>query len=267
MDEKLWRFTDDCGSFESNSADKLKTLYFPLANERLISSITPDLHGDIKSGQKHFLLAPVSRIDLVNSRSSRNFWVYINKDKVWSATGVSKDSGQLKGDKFKLEAGLLWHKVTRQNKGIGLRAEILSFVPSSGEPVEIMQVTFTNISSRKIEFIPTAAIPIYGRGADSLRDHRHVTSLLQRVAVNKFGVRVKPTLSFDEAGHRPNDKIYFVLGCGRNAVFPQYIYPTQEGFTGDAGDLEAPESIYKISCLAAATFKGGRHLGACVLEK
>ena len=33
-----------------------------------MSSITPDLHGDIKSGQNAFLLEPVSRIDLTVSR-------------------------------------------------------------------------------------------------------------------------------------------------------------------------------------------------------
>src|SRR3989338_4810294 len=104
--EKLWEFTDNLGSFMSESADKIKSLYLPLCNETLMSSISPGLRGDIKSGQDSFLLQPVSRIDLVNLKSSRNFWVcpvrntrksrrenkisngvYINKDKVWSAAG------------------------------------------------------------------------------------------------------------------------------------------------------------------------------------
>jgi len=240
---KLWKFTDNLGSFESDSAHKVKSLYFPLCNENLMSSITPDLHGDIKASQKSFLLTPVSRIDLIDSRSSRNFWVYINKDKIWSATGVSKDLKQIKEDKFKLEAGLLWHKVIRENKKIGLKSEILSFVPASGEPVEIMQITLTNVSQKKIKFVPTAAIPIYGRSADNLRDHRHVTSLLQRVTLNKFGVIVKPTLSFDESGHKPNRNNYFVLGWEQNAKAPLHVYPTQEGFCGDDGDLEAPSAV------------------------
>ncbi|MFA4843212.1 MAG: cellobiose phosphorylase, partial [Candidatus Omnitrophota bacterium] len=242
MEERLWRFTDNFGSFESTNAHQIKTLYFPLCNENIMSSITPDLHGDIKRDEYSFLLEPVSRIDLANSRSSRNFWVR-GKGWFWSAAGVSKDLRQIQGDKFRLEAGLLWHKVTRENKKIGLRAEILSFAPASGEPVEIMQVTIANISRRKINFAPTAAIPIYARSAANIRDHRHVTSLLQRVTLHQFGVVVKPTLSFDEKGHRPNKTNYFVLGWDEKFRAPQYIYPTQEMFCGEGGDLEAPESV------------------------
>ncbi|MDP2043576.1 MAG: cellobiose phosphorylase, partial [Candidatus Omnitrophota bacterium] len=246
--------TDNSGSFSSVCADKIKSLYFPLGNENLMSSISPDLHGDIKSGQNAFLLAPVSRIDLVNSRASRNFWV--NKgdgslgrtvpfSSVWSATGVSKNLKQIKQDKFALEAGMLWQKITRQNNNIGLKAEILSFVPATGEPVEIMQVKLTNISNKQINFIPTAAIPMYARGANNIRDHRHVTSLLQRVTKHKFGVISKPTLVFDEAGHRPNKDNYFVLGWDEKFKPPQRIYPTQEIFCSDSGDLEAPEAVFK----------------------
>ncbi|MBU1923113.1 MAG: cellobiose phosphorylase [Candidatus Omnitrophica bacterium] len=242
---KLWSFTDNSGSFCSGYADKIKSLYFPLGNDSIMSSITPDLHGDIKSGQNSFLLAPVSRIDLVNLRSSRNFWIYINPSKIWSATGVSKDSKQISRDNFRLEAGLLWHKVTRQNKTIGINAEVLSFVPATGEPVEIMQVKLTNISRKPISFIPTVAIPLYSRGANNIRDHRHVTSLLQRVILHKFGVISKPTLAFDESGHRLNKDSYFVLGWDEKSSSPERIYPTQEIFCGDSGDLEEPEAVFK----------------------
>jgi cellobiose phosphorylase len=247
MGNGLWRFTDNQGSFVCNNAHRLKSLYFPLANERVMSSIAPDLHGDIKADEHSFLLEPVSRIGLVNSRSSRNFWVNIAQPSGaragWSATGVSKDLKRIKGDKFLLEAGLLWHKITRENQEIGLRAEILSFVPASNEPVEIMRVTLTNISRKKISLIPFAAIPIYARAAHNIRDHRQVTSLLQRISLHKFGVIVKPTLIFDEKGHRPNKTNYFVLGWDEKHKAPQYIYPTQEMFCGEAGDLEAPEGV------------------------
>ncbi|MCM8795825.1 MAG: cellobiose phosphorylase, partial [Candidatus Omnitrophica bacterium] len=185
----------------------------------------------------------VSRMDLVDSRASRNFWVYINKDKIWSATGVSKERNQIAADKFNLEAGLLWHKVSRENKFIGLKAEILSFVPVTNEPIEIMWVKITNISCRQIKFIPIAAIPIYGRSANNLRDHRQVTSLLQRITLNKFGVIVKPTLVFDERGHHSNKTYYFILGWDEKGFPPEYVYPTQEMFCGEAGDLEAPTAI------------------------
>jgi len=262
MENKLWRFIDNLGSFESSTADKIKTLYFPLCNERLMSSITPDLHGDIKTSQNSFLLTPISRIDLVNLKSSRDFWIYIDKDKIWSVTRVSKDPKQIKNDKFNLEAGLLWQKIESENKKIGLRAEILSFVPATGEPVEIMQVKLTNISSQKIKFTPIAAIPIYARGANNLRDHRHVTSLLARIILHKSGIIVKPTLIFDESSHRPNKTLYFVLGWDEKFKPPQYLYPTQEMFCGDDGDLEAPTSILKNLLPSKFEIQGKEAMGA-----
>jgi len=262
MPEQLWKFIDNFGGFESKPADKIKSLYLPLANEKLMSSVSPDLHGDIKTAQNSFLLSPVSRIDLVNLKSSRNFWIYIDKDKIWSAAGVSKDLKRIQNDRSRLKAGLLWQEISRENKEIGLKASILSFVPASDEPVEIMQVKITNVSSKRINFIPTAAIPIYARGANNLRDHRHVTSLLQRVTLHKFGVIVKPTLVFDESGHKANKSIYFVLGWDQNFKQPEYLYPTQEMFCHESGDLEAPGSILKNELPQEKLIQGREAMGA-----
>jgi len=241
--EELWSFIDTAAAFKSGSADKVKGLYFPLCNERLMSSLTPDLHGDSKSSQDTFLLEPVSRVNLISSRSSRNFWVYIDQETVWSACGVSKNLKQIKADRFELEAGLLWQKAVRENKRLGLQARISSFIPSSGEPVEVMQVVLTNTGSQKIKFTPYAAIPLYARSAANIRDHRQVTSLLQRVTLHKYGVIARPTLCFDETGHRPNKEYYFVLGLDGKGKAPEYIYPTQEMFYGEGGDPEAPEAV------------------------
>jgi cellobiose phosphorylase len=260
--QKLWNFTDNEGTFKSSAASGVRSLYFPLTNEHIMSSISPELRGDIKSGQDSFLLEPVSRINLSFSKNSRNFWVYIDKGKIWSATGVSKDLKTVKEDGFSLEAGLLWQKVKRENKRIGLRSEILSFVPATGEPVELMQVTITNISRRKADFIPTAAIPMYARSADNIRDHRHVTSLLQRIILHKFGIISKPTLSFNEAGHQPNKNYYFVLGWDEKGGTPQYLYPTQEMFCGEGGDLEAPESILENRLPGRESIQGKEPMGA-----
>ncbi len=245
MDKPLWEFIDNQGSFQAKLANQLNSLYFPICNSSpFMSCICPNLHGDIKTGNNSFLMEPVSRIDLSNSKISRNFWVYINPKKIWSATGVSKDLPTIKTDTFDLEAGMLWQKITRQNKNIGLKAKITSFVPSTGEPVEIMRVDITNISKKQVKFTPTAAIPIYARSADNLRDHRHVTSLLNRIQKHQFGVIVKPTLLFDESGHKPNSTNYFVLGIEENANAPAHLYPAQEEFTGDNSDLEAPGAVF-----------------------
>jgi cellobiose phosphorylase len=251
---KPFRFTDNSGSFIFPSADKIRTLYFPLCNEALMSSISPTLHGDIKSGQDSFLMPPVSRIELLTSKASRNFWVYLDKNKVWSLTNA-------KDDESNLEAGLLWQKVIRKNKNLGLKFEILSFVPVTGEPVEIMQVKVTNISGKKVRFIPTAAIPIYARGANNIRDHRHVTSLLQRIILDKYGVISKPTLSFDESGHKPNENYYFVLGWDEKGNAPEHLYPTQDIFCGEVGDLESPESVFKNTLPAKEIIQGKEAMG------
>lgn len=265
--KSLYIFTDNLGSFKSFSADKIKTLHLPLCNQTLMSSISPDLGGDIKSSQNSFLLEPASRASLALSKISRNFWVYINSDKIWSATGVSKNLKQIQQDKFKLEAGMLWQRIARENKNIGLKSEILSFVPAGGDALEIMQVTLTNISKKTINFIPYGAIPLYARSADNLRDHRQVTALLTRIKVEKYGIKVKPTLLFDEAGHRPNQTVYFIAGCDNKSKGPQYIYPTQEIFCGDSTDLEAPEAVFKNKLPAKISIQGKEPMGALRFAK
>ncbi len=262
MENNLYNFIDQTGSFKSLAADKIKSLYLPLCNELLMSCVSADLHGDIKTNQNNFLLEPVSRINLSVSRASRNFWVYINKDKVWSASGASKNLKQINQDKFSLEAGQLWQKITRKNINIGLQSEILSFIPPGVQALEIMQVALTNISKKNINFIPYTAIPLYCRSADNLRDHRQVTSLLTRIKEEKFGVKVKPTLLFDETGHRPNDTVYFVAGCDNQARPAQYIYPTQGDFCGDAGDLEAPEAVFENRLPEKIIKQGKEPMGA-----
>jgi hypothetical protein len=56
--------------------------------------------------------------------------------------------------------------------------------------------------------------PIFGRSADNIRDHRHVTSLLQRAFIEPYGIRIKPTLTFDERGHHPAEVNYRVWAAG-----------------------------------------------------
>lgn len=105
----------------------------------------------------------------------------------------------------------MWQTVTRISRKYQLSAQITSFVPLDN-PMEIMYVEITNTGNMQMRFTPTAAIPVYGRSADNLRDHRHVTSLLHRIRTVENGVLVTPTMSFDERGHRPNEMTYFVCG-------------------------------------------------------
>jgi len=269
MENNLYNFTDNLGSFKSFSADKIKSLYLPLCNEAIMSSVTADLHGDIKSGQNSFLLEPASRVDLSVSRASRNFWVYVNKEKIWSAAGVSKDFKQIRQDEFTLEAGQLWQRISRKNNKIGLKSEILSFIPIGPDALEVMQVRIINVSQRKISFIPYLAVPLYTRSADNLRDHRQVTSLLTRIKEEKYGIKIKPTLLFDESGHQPNNTVYYVAACDNKGRGPQYIYPTQEIFCGESGDLEFPEAVFGNKHLSAQkiSVQGKEPMGAMRFAK
>ena len=89
----LWQFIDEEASFRVHEPKFVNRLYFPLANEAgILSSITPDLHGDIKTSHNSFLTLPVSIEDLHNIKSSRNFWVHVQSrgaSQAWSLTGVS----------------------------------------------------------------------------------------------------------------------------------------------------------------------------------
>jgi cellobiose phosphorylase len=246
-----WNFIDGQGTFELHAPHRTSALYFPLVNEAgMMSAVSPLLNGDAKTGQNTFVTLPVSVEDLHNTRSARNFWVVVDGTAPWSATGnsalqVAQTFDADAGDTVTLQAGLLWHQVTRENRRLGLRAEITSVVPAGDDPVELMQVTLTNTGDRPLALTPTAAIPLYGRSADNLRDHRHVTSLLHRIRTERHGVLVCPTLTFDERGHQPNTLTYTLLGAEAGGAAPLGFFPVLEDFIGEGGSLEWPEAIVK----------------------
>lgn len=136
----------------------------------------------------------------------------------------------------------MWQKISRKSQKYGLQAEVTSFVTISGD-MEVEYVEITNISEKKVEIVPTGAIPVYGRSADNLRDHRHVTSLLHRIRTTDYGVEVTPVLSFDERGHQKNNTTYFVYGSDENGEKPESFYPTVEEFIGEGGTFLNPEAV------------------------
>jgi cellobiose phosphorylase len=245
MTTTTWHFNDD-GSFQLDAPHGSSYLYFPLMNDSgLVSVVTPTLHGDIKTNQNTFLTLPVSVEDLHTSRSSRNFWVNVPGHEPWSVTGNSAAQIARTYDDVKLRAGFLWHSIARTHPTAGLRAEVTNFVPANSDQMELMRVTLTNVGDQPLTFTPTAAIPIYGRSADNLRDHRHVTSLLHRTRTQRYGVTVKPALSFDERGHQPNSITYAVLGADESGVPPIEFFAAIEDFIGEGGTLDWPQAIVK----------------------
>ena len=274
---KGYQFEDTQGTFHLKKAENISYLYFPIAGEAgLKSSFTPNLGGDAKIDQNTFLLEPVSAENLVNNRNSRNFWCNVKGIGSWSLTGHSAEELSKKftemQDDSEVTAGFMWQKTTRESKKYQLRGEILSFIPVD-KNVEIMLVTITNTGRMAQTVTPTAAIPLYGRSADNIRDHRHVTSLLHRIETTDTGVLVTPTLSFDERGHQVNHMTYYCVGWSGNGEKPVDFYPTAEDFVGEGGNFERPYAIVKNAEGVKAGTKiegleavGGLHFSEITLE-
>ena len=262
------KFIDNNATFEIENADLYNNHYFPLAGEYgLKSCITPTLSGDSKTDQNHFLFEPMSIENLNNNRLTRNFWCVIDDADIWSANGNSalQNTGRFCDDKENctVTAGFMWHKVSRKSNKLKIRSDITSFVPYD-KNVEIHMVTLTNTGDdkRSITFIP--ALPIYGRSADNIRDHRHVTSLLGRATVTGKGVIDRPTLSFDERGHHLADAVYFVEGYDEDGEAPQAFYPVLDDFIGK-GTPDWPEAVVRYSEAKAVKEIGTRIDGQEIL--
>ena len=246
-------YLDKKGTFTLDDPDLTSYMYFPLANEAgMMSSITPDLNGDIKLDQNTFLLEPVSSENLHNNKSSRNFWVYVEGKGAWSVTGrSSKQQAKLfenDKEKVKLTAGIMWHQVERQSDEMELKAVMTSFVPNTEEKVELTKFEITNTSDKEQKITSTVAIPLYARSASNIRDHRHVTSLLHRTFTVKNGIMIHPTLTFDERGHNKNKVYYGALAkeeVNGEMVSPISFCPVTEEFIGHGGNFENPYYVMK----------------------
>jgi cellobiose phosphorylase len=244
----LYRFTDERGSFRVDNPESWSRLYFPLVNEwGVLASITPSLQGDLTFDQHSFSSLPLVTEDLHLSRASHNFWLSFagSKGNLWSVSGRSASQRALPAgmETTHVDAGLLWQRMTRTNKKLGVQARVLTFVPSEESTFLVMQIEIQNISAKPLSFTATSAIPIYARSADNVRDHRHVTSLLNRVAAEKYGVAVRPTMSFNERGHLINETSYYVVGADAAGAPPVGFFPTVESFVGEGGDLEQPKAL------------------------
>lgn len=263
-----YQFLEEKGTFHMKNPENYSALYFPIAGEQGIkSSVTPNLSGDSKLDQNTFLLESVSVENLHNNRSGRNFWCHRAGIGSWSAVGASAEEESRRftkeQDESELQAGFMWQKLTRISERYQLKSQVLSFVPAK-DNVEIMQVELWNTGAEAVTFVPTAAVPIYGRSADNIRDHRHVTSLLHRIRTTKYGVLVKPTLSFDERGHQKNGMTYFVCGMTGEGSAPVDFYPAAEDFIGEGGSYTRPRAVLENAkgVLADSELAGKEAVGA-----
>ncbi len=232
-------FRED-GSYRIPHIDQFSNLYFPLFNYYgMKSAITPTLHGDIKIDQNHFGMIPSSGEDLKNPLNARNIFFRVDGN-TWNVTGLTPYQKQIE-DEVTLENGLLYQKIIRKNTHF--EVEITSFVPAIDQAVELHKVIFRNTSDQSLQVKPVIGIPIFGRSADNLRDHRHVTSLLNRIHITKNGIINCPTLSFDERGHKENTYAYGVFAKSDHHQDIAKYWPILPEFMGEGKDMFFPEVV------------------------
>lgn len=262
------QFLDDHGGFRLENAENTSYLYYPLASRQgLRSAVTPNLGGDAKLSQESFLLEPVSAENLHNNRSVRNVWCRLEDGSVWSAVGASAQQDARKftseQDQSAVSAGFMRHTLERRSERLGLASFITMVVPTE-DNVELMLVRIENQAAEARSLTVYGALPIYGRSADNLRDHRNVTSMLHRIETKPWGVAVKPTMSFDERGHQRNERIYYAAGFTADGTVPEAFYPTVEDFLGEGGSYTRPRAVYEAQNGVGAEHKaaGKEAMGA-----
>jgi cellobiose phosphorylase len=227
----IYKFIDAQGTFIVGNPQRYN-LYLPLTNRdgSILSCITPNLAGDIKTDNDHFLSPPASIEDLrSNLLCRRDFFLKLDEKTI----RLSYPSNDV------LEVGFLYQRMSKETKTLSI--EILNFVPYN-LAVEVMRVSIKNKTKKTLKIIPTSFIPLYGRSEKNLRDHRHVSSLLNRIQLDRYGIYLKPTMIFDEKGHKINETTYFVLGFEDKTRPPQGQFPTLDYFYGQ-GDLISPDAI------------------------
>jgi cellobiose phosphorylase len=246
-----WKFSkENDGSFYVENANHLPVLYFPLMNTKGMKSfVTPELKGDVCKDFHHYLTTPTVTEEIHRNISSRNFWIKADNKDPWSATGQSVFQKSNKWDSpkddYSISANIGAFTTKRKQNETGLEATITTFIPENDDFVELLKITVSNTGSENQTFRPTYALPMFGRSADNVRDHRQVTTMFQENFVEEYGVRIKPKIMHDESSHSVNYTNYVVLGFGEKGAKPEGIWARLHDFIGQSGSLDNPEAIYK----------------------
>ena len=213
--------------------------YFPLFNLKgFRSAITPFFAGDVKTDLHHYAIEPASELELYEHTQSRNIIFFVDGQKYF----LNGQTHLQQNDDIVYETDMLYQKVSRINEKHTI--DTISFVPLN-EMAECHQIIYTNKTNQTQKLSVMTATPIYGRSADNLRDHRHVTSLLNRIDVKRGAIIVYPTLSFDERGHQTNDTIYTFLAHSNDLKIKGYI-PTIDTYLS-GGSFHFPNGLDQLS--------------------
>ena len=258
--KQLWKFTDrDDGAFVFEDPDHVTGLYYPLFNlSGMKSYVTPELKGDVCTDFHKFLTIPQVTEDFHLSRASRNFWVKVAGKKPWSATGTSAFQVAQRWDhseRARVEGEIGLFRTVRTNSDGTIEATTTTFVPSANvssangpnadDKVEITIVEIKNVSKKSLTVTCTSASPLFGRGAENLRDHRQVTSMFNELERTDCGVIVRPRIVHDEKGHRANATRYATFAWDANGQNPQKIWSNLAEFIGEGGSLDNPKSVFE----------------------
>ncbi len=243
----MWRFLDQdprtlaTGTFQAVGAERIGRLYFPLVNEAgMFSWTSPQLQGGPARSHHEHLSPPLTAEDLSHTLIHRDVWIVAPNREPFSLAGFSPSPPST------IEAGPGWFTLRRASPEDRFVVQVTLWCPADlNAHVELMWTQVTNTSSRPFTFEAYAAIPMFARSADHVRDHRHVTALLHRVAVDRHGVTVVPTMSFDERGHRLNTTRYHVLAFGSNGRAPTDVWGAEEQFLGEGGTFAAPAAVWQ----------------------
>ena len=269
----FWQFVDTdptapaTGEFTAANLEKLDYAYLPLVNEAGMRSwVSPRLQGSPAGSYHEFFGVPLASEDLPHSLVHRGLWLVDDAGKVFSLSGLSPAGLTGRDGAARYEAGPGWFRLTRRATGGRFEVAATLWCPAEiDEKLEFMRVKVTNLSGGRLRLHPYAAIPIYARSADRLRDHRNLTSFLHRYEMHPHGVTVRPCMSFDERGHRVNRVGYTALAFGPAGAAPRGIWRQQRSFLGEGGSYAAPQAVYELQDAPPAKAKvteGGEAIGA-----
>lgn len=202
---------------------KNEGFYLPLFNmDHAISSITPYFSGDFKKGYYNYALKPATETDLFELSTKRNV-IFVINEKRYDLNGQMPWQ---QSDNLLYEINQLVQKVIRTNDLFELTT--VSFIPVN-DNLEVHEIKLKNISNIDLKIKTTTSFPLYSRSPENIFDHRHVTSLLNKVKIIEGGIINKPTLSFDERGHKVNNTIY-TFNALSNKTNPSNYIPVLDDY-------------------------------------
>jgi cellobiose phosphorylase len=212
-----------------------RSTYYPILNQKgLKGSLNPFFAGDLTLGHHHFVLEPTSELHLYKGLTPRNVLFFVDGIR-YDLNGIQPHQHS---DDITYETDSSYQIVIRSNEKFTLHTT--SFIPLDHN-VEIHDIQFTNTDKQPLQVKVHTMVMMYGRSAEQLRDHRHVTSLLNQMTIKDEYMVIQPTLTFDEKGHHLNNTLYGV-GVHSRDLKIEGIVPILDDVIG-SGSLEFPHGL------------------------